>query len=206
MKIESFDKLPQTIYDYLAFLISAFFSPYVTALVFIIIISYKYAENISQFLPWMITFLLFAVIVPGFYVFWLLEARQIRDVHISDRNDRKIPFLLAGMSAIFGAILLFILDAARPVTVVGVVYAVNVIAVALITQFWKVSIHTALFSAVATISVILFGVHFWWLYLIIIPLAWARIHRQRHTIWQAVAGSLIAFVLTAATFWIFGYL
>ncbi|KKQ18669.1 MAG: hypothetical protein US31_C0002G0014 [Berkelbacteria bacterium GW2011_GWA1_36_9] len=187
-------------------MISALFSPYVTALVFIILISYHYSRNLSQFLPWMVTFLLFAIIIPGFYVLWLLESRQIRDIHISDKNDRKIPFLLAGVSSVIGAFLLFILGAAKPVTVIGVAYAVNVIAVALLTQVWKVSIHTALYSAIVTTSVILFGIHLWWLYLFLIPLAWSRIHRKRHTIWQAVAGSLIAFVLTAATFWFFGYL
>jgi len=192
--------------DYLAFAISAFFSPYITAAVFIVIISYSYSQNLTQFLPWMITFLLFAVIIPGSYVLWLLETRRIRDIHISDKNERKIPFLLAGASSVIGAFLLFILGAARPVIVIGTAYAVNVVGVALITQLWKVSIHTALFSALATISVILFGIHLWWLYLALIPLAWSRIHRRRHTIWQVVAGSLIAFVLTAATFWFFGYL
>lgn len=207
--MKEFDKAKQlthTLSDWLAFMISALFSPYVTALVFIVLVSYYYAQNLGQFLPWMATFLLFSVIIPGFYVLWLLERRKIHDIHISNINDRKIPFLLAGLSSIVGAILLFILGAAKQVSVIGVVYATNVIAVALLTQVWKVSIHTALFSAVATIAVILFGSHLWWLYLILIPLAWARIHRHRHTIWQAVAGSLIAFVLTTAVFWVFGYL
>lgn len=192
--------------DFIAFAISAFFSPYVTSLVFIILIAYHYSRDLGQFLPWMVTFVLFAVIIPGFYVLWLFESRKIRDIHISETRDRKVPFLLAGLSSIVGAVLLFILDAARPVEVVGAAYAVNVVFVALITQVWKISIHTALYSAVATISVILFGAGFWWLYLMLIPLAWSRIHRRRHTIWQAVAGSLIAFVLTAAVFWVFGYL
>lgn len=195
-----------TFFNYLAFAISAFFSPYITALVFIVIISYYYAHNLGQFLPWMITFLLFAIIIPGVYVLWLLESRQIRDIHISDKNARKIPFLITGASSIIGAIILFVLNAAKPVTMIGVAYAVNVIGIAIITQFWKVSIHTALYSAIVTIVVILFGVQFWWLYLILIPLAWSRIYRKRHTIWQAVAGSLIAFVLTAAVFWFYGYL
>lgn len=192
--------------DCLAFMISAFFSPYVTALVFIVLISYKYSDNIAQFLPWMITFLLFGVFIPGLYVLWLLETKKIKDIHISDANDRKLPFLIAGLSSIIGAILLFYLGAAKQVAVIGTVYAVNVVAVAFITQVWKISIHTSLFTAVATICIILIGPQLWWLYLILIALAWSRIHRKRHTIWQAVAGSLIAFVLTSATFWLFGYL
>lgn len=192
--------------DCTAFIISAIFSPYVTATVFIVGISYHYSVNLGEFLPWMITFLFFGIIIPGVYVLWLLETKKIKDIHIFNIEDRKIPFLLAGISSTVGAILLFVLDANRAVTVIGTAYAVNVLAIGLITQLWKISIHTALFSAVSTIIVILFGIQFWWLYLFLIPLSWSRIHRQRHTIWQAIIGSIIAFILTAATFWLFGYL
>jgi len=192
--------------DYLAFAISALFSPYITAAVFIIIVTYAYAQNLSQFLPWMVTFLAFAVIIPGIYTLWLMEVGKIADIHISGLKERKIPFLVAGILAVIGAIILIILDAAKPVIVMGVTYAVNALAVALVTQFWKISIHTALFSAVVTIAVVIFGPSYWWLYLILIPLAWSRIHRHRHTILQVVAGALLAFVLTTATFFIFGYL
>ena len=86
------------------------------------------------------------------------------------------------------------------------VYAINAVVIAIVTQFWKISVHMTMLSSIATVVVILFGIKFWWLYLFLIPLAWARIHRHRHTIWQAVTGSLVAFVLTALVFWLFGYL
>lgn len=192
--------------DYLAFGISTLFSPYITAAVFIIIVTYAYAQNLSQFLPWMVTFLAFAVIIPGIYTLWLMEVGKITDIHISGLKERKIPFLIAGILAVIGALILIILDAAKPVIVMGVIYAVNALAVALVTQFWKISIHTALFSAVVTIAVVIFGSSYWWLYLILVPLSWSRIHRHRHTILQVVAGALLAFVLTTATFFVFGYL
>jgi hypothetical protein len=195
----------KTFSDYLAFGISAVFSPYITAAVFIVIVIYFYAQSLSQFLPWVVTFLFFAIIVPGMYLLWLIEIKKITDVHLADRKDRKWPFLLAGVSSLIGAVILIFLGAARPVIVIGTTYAINAMVVALITLFWKISIHTALFSAVATIAVIVFGSAFWWLYLILVPLGWSRIHRHRHTVWQAVAGALLAFVLTAAVFWLFGY-
>jgi len=195
----------KTFSDYLAFGISAIFSPYITAAVFIIIVIYSYSQSLSEFLPWVVTFLFFAVIIPGMYLLWLLETKKITDIHLADRKERKWPFLLGGISAFAGAAILIIMQATRPIIVIGVTYAVNAMVVALITLFWKISIHTALFSAVATITVIVFGSSFWWLYLILIPLSWSRIHRHRHTVLQATAGALLAFVLTAAVFWLFGY-
>jgi membrane-associated phospholipid phosphatase len=192
--------------DYLAFIISAILSPYITALVFIVIITYKYSQNLGQFLPWMSIAFVFAVIIPGFYILWLLESKAINDIHISNLKDRKRPFLITGISSLIGAIILDLVHAARPVVVMAYAYAANAVVISAITQFWKVSVHTALFSAVSTIALILFGLKFWWLYLLLIPLAWSRIHRKRHSILQVVGGTLLAFVLTCAVFWGFGYL
>jgi len=191
--------------DYLAFFISVVLSPYISASVFIVIVTYAYSQNLTQFLPWMGTFFLFAVLIPAIYVLWLMEVGKISDVHISNQNERKTPFIVAGISSLMGVIILIALQAAQPVIVIGVAYAINALAVAMVTQFWKISIHTALFSSVCTVAIIIFGWQFAWLYLLLLPLAWSRVHRHRHTILQVVAGALLAFVLTTATFWGFGY-
>lgn len=192
--------------NYIAFGISAVLSPYAAAAVFIMIVVYSYAKDLNQFLPWMLTFFLFAIIVPGFYILWLLETKKIQDVHMARLEDRKLPFVVAAISSIIGAILLYFLHAARPVFVIAVIYAVNTLVIGFITQWWKISVHTGMFASIATISVIIFGTQFWWLYLLLIPLIWARVYRKRHTIWQAVAGALLVSFLTLATFWVFGYL
>lgn len=196
----------QQFFNYVAFSISAILSPYIAAAIFITIVVYRYAQNLNQFLPWMLTFFLFAIIVPGFYILWLLETKKIQDIHMAKLSERKIPFLVGAISAIIGAILLYYLDAARPVFIISVIYAVNSTVLALITQSWKISVHTGTFASIATVAVVVFGVGYWWLYLCLIPLAWARIFRRRHTIWQTVVGAILVTFLTLGTFWFFGYL
>ena len=196
----------KTFSDCVAFLISAIFSPYMTAAVFVVLASYKYATNMAQFLPWVLIFIFFATILPGLYILWLLEAGKIKDIHMADRHERKWPFLLAGISSIFGALLLFLLGTAHTVVAIAVTYAAIALIVALITLVWKISVHTAMFVSIITITVIIFGPVYAWFYLILVPLAWSRIHRKRHTILQVVAGALLAFVITSAVFWLFGYL
>lgn len=191
--------------DCVAFLISAILSPYIMVLVFAVVMIYSYSENLQQFLPWMLTFLIFAVLVPGLYALWLLESKKITDLHMSKLEERKRPFIFASISALVGAVVLFLMGASQQVAVMAITYAINAIVVAIITQFWKISIHTALFSSVVTITVILFGLPYAWFYLILIPLSWSRIHRKRHTIWQAVAGAFLAFIITTLIFWMFGY-
>lgn len=199
-------KKRRSLIDIFAFLISAFFSPYITATVFIVVIIYNSSHDIREFLPWMVTFLLFSLIIPGIFVLWRMEVGLVHDLHIADKNERKAPFLVAGISAIIGLVILLLMHAAHPVIVVAVAYAANTVLIAIITQYWKISIHTALFSSVATIAVILYGATFWWLYLILIPLSWSRVHRKRHTPLQAAAGAMLAFIGTVAVFWAFGYL
>lgn len=193
-------------WNILAFGISALFSPYVTAAVFIIIIVYLNTQNLGQFLPWMGIAFFFAIMIPGGYTLWKIEKKEITDIHLSEHAERKIPFMITAIAATAGAFVLFMIGAAKPVVVMMVAYAVNAIIVSLITLFWKVSIHTALYSSIITVLVILYGAKFAWLYLFLIPLAWSRIYRHRHTPEQAIGGALIAFVSTALVFWIFGYI
>lgn len=190
--------------NYLAFGISAIFSPYVSATIFIVAIIYNYTNSINQFLPWMATFFLFAIMIPGFYILWLLEAEKISDIHMANPDERKTPLLVAAVSSVVGAGVLYFLHAATPIFLISVVYAINSLMIAIITQWWKISVHTGMYASIVTIAIIIFGLPFAWLYLILIPLAWSRIYRKRHTIWQTASGAILTSILTLVTFWVFG--
>lgn len=200
------DKPLHNFFDFLAFGISALFSPYITAAIFIILITYTYASNLQQFLPWLGIAAFFAVIVPGGYVLWLIEKEGAQDIHLSDHEQRKVPFMIAAISSTVGAIALAAVGAARPVVLMGVTYAANAVMVGLLTLVWKVSIHTALLSSVITVIVIIFGPSYAWLYLLLIPLSWSRVYRRRHTLTQVIGGAMIAYVITSLVFWLYGYI
>lgn len=197
---------PRAFFNYVAFGISAMFSPYVAAAIFIVLIVYRYAQDLTQFLPWMLAFFAFAIVLPGFYILWLLEAKKISDIHMTNANDRKIPLLVAAASSVVGVVVLYFLHAVRPVFVISVVYAINSLALAIVTQKWKISVHTGTYATIATVATVIFGWQFAWLYLVLIPLGWARIFRKRHTFLQATTGALMTTFLTLLTLWVFGYI
>jgi len=124
---------------------------------------------------------------------------------MANPNERKIPMIVMAISALVGALVLFCLHAVRPVFVIAVIYALNSLVLAIISQWWKISVHTGTFASIATIAVIIFGPKFWWLYLILIPLAWSRIYRKRHSLWQTTFGALVTTVITLLVFFVFGY-
>lgn len=197
--------LIQKILNYVAFSVSMILSPYLTAAVFIVIVVYKYSANFTEFLPWLLIFFVFAIVIPGSYIFWLFETKKIGDIHIANQKDRRVPFIVMAVSSLVGTIILSIFGAVKQIIIIGAVYTANAIVVASITQVWKISVHMAMFASIATISVILFGNQCAWLYLLLIPLAWSRIYRKRHTPWQATAGAILASIMTAVIFKIFGY-
>ena len=66
-----------------------------------------------------------------------------------------------------------------------------------ITQVWKISFHTGVFTGCVTVLVlILHDARFAWLFLLVPLIAWARVRRKRHTLVQTVVGALIALINT----------
>jgi len=191
--------------DATAFLISVAFSPYLVTVIFISIVSYLYAANLEQFLPGILIGLLFIVVIPLGYSFWLLENKKIADIHLSDHQERKFPFTVGAASSVIGAVILFIFQLPTPILAVASAYALNAVIICLITWQWKISIHSAFFTASVLIVMLLFGSKFWSLFLFWIPLAWARIHRRKHTAEQVLAGAVVAVLVTFVVFHFFGY-
>ncbi len=204
-KIKEEKGFKAAILDVAAFLISAVFSPYLVSVLFILIISFIYADSLREFLPWILISLFFIAIIPASYIFWLVEKKRVSDIHLSNHKDRKIPFLISASSALMGVIILYFCGAATPILAVTLAYALNVTILFIITLFWKISIHSALFANLIFVCIVLFGDKYWPLFFLWIPLAWARVHRRKHTPEQVLFGALIAICVTAIVLYSFGY-
>ena len=71
----------------------------------------------------------------------------------------------------------------------------------LINLWWKISIHTAIVAASATVLVLLYG----WMAaasVALVPLtAWARVELESHSLAQTVSGALLASLLVIFMFY-----
>ncbi|HLC39079.1 MAG TPA: phosphatase PAP2 family protein [Patescibacteria group bacterium] len=191
--------------DALSFVISGIFSPYLLSVFFVLAVAFISTVDVTKFLPWILVGLFFLAAVPIIYIFWLHETDQISDLHMSNHQERKLPFLVSAVSALIGVIILFLMHAATPILAVTTAYAVNALVICGVTLYWKISIHSASFAASALILMLFFGAKFWPLFLFWIPLAWARVHRKKHTPDQVLAGAVLATLLTIIVFYAFGY-
>jgi len=182
----------------------AFFPPLV-ATVFFTFLVFWYSEDLSQGLQWLVTVSPFLIFFPLIFFAASLKLGWISDIDLSDRRERPYFLSVFLISLAAAIILLYFLDVPQKFLAYAVSGFVITIIAAVITLFWKISFHTAITSSVFAAIVILGGTRFLPLLLLIIPIGWSRLVLKKHTFWQVVGGTLLAFLVTGTVFYLFGF-
>jgi len=191
--------------DMVSFIISTLFSPLFVACVFFIIVAIAFNEDVKTFWPQLMIIIFFIAILPGTYILLLLEQRKIASIHLNSHQDRKMPFLFAAISSWLGFAIILLIGAPKAFLAMDLAFSLNVLIIAIITQWWKISIHSAVIAAIIMLTIILFGIKCWPLIFLWFLVSWARVFRKRHTIAQVVAGAFVAIIVTSSIFYFFGY-
>jgi membrane-associated phospholipid phosphatase len=160
-----------------------------------------YTAGYSKALAWTFISILLLIGPASLYVLFGYLTGHVTDINLSERDERLRPLALALTGAVIGTIFLFKKEAPTPIILVGVTLICELTVVILITLFWKISLHSLTLSSVITLFLLFFTGYAAFLYLLLIPVAWARIWRKRHTLNQtlmgAAAGAIIAFAVFA---------
>jgi membrane-associated phospholipid phosphatase len=121
---------------------------------------------------------------------------------VVNKEDRMQPLIAGVLGYLVGVILLYLLDAPWPATVLMICYTVVTAAVAVITPYWKISIHTCgVIGPSLGLAFVFWPVGL--LYLLILPpVAWSRYVLKKHTPMQLLMGALLGLVLTLIIFWL----
>lgn len=189
----------------LAELISwAFFPPFIATLFFTFLI-FWYAADFGEGLKWIVVVSPFLIIVPLIFFAVSLKLGWISDIDLSRREERP-AFLSVFIGSLAVALaVLYILKVPENLLIYVLSSLLVVIFSSIITLYWKISFHTAVTASVITAITILGGGAFSWMFLLILPVGWARVVLERHTLYQVIGGTLIASVITWAVFYLFGY-
>lgn len=137
-------------------------------------------------------------IAPIVLVLYLLVMGRT-DIHTSDEKRPPTffvpPIIAYGLAAaVFGMLrctTLYLLSTA---------YLLTTVVVLLVTLFWRISIHMAGFTGPITALILVFGIHYSLLYLLAIPLAWARTELKAHTLPQVVLGAAVGAITTTIVY------
>lgn len=142
-------------------------------------------------LGWGLLVALFYSVIP--MVIMVRGARRGRwDGHwVRERERRTVPFLLCLVSTAAGLVIMLAGGAPRAVVALALSMIATLLAVLVITRWWKVSVHaTVAGGAVATV-VLLYGP--WYLLLVagVAVVCWSRVMVEDHTAAQVVVGALL---------------
>ena len=147
---------------------------------------------------WSLVGMLFTVAIPAFIVDRGVRAGRYTDHHLREREQRAVPLGLAALSVATGVVVLVVAGAPREITALQVAVLVTVAVATGITLVWKISFHTAVVAAAASVLTLLGGP--WWaLSWVAVPVVgWARLVLRAHTLAQVVAGLVVGAGVTTA--------
>ncbi len=184
-------------------LISTILNPFSVSPVIFTLLSFHSASGILEALKWALISTALGMFPVFSGIIYLVRNGKLDTVFTSVRRQRTKIYLLCGLCAGVGYIILNYLQA-PPMLEAAFVTGLCVTTIFLcINLWWKISVHTALVAASATVLIILYG----WLAavtLVLLPLtAWARIELKHHSLAQVAAGALLAPLITVGVFYPF---
>jgi hypothetical protein len=139
---------------------------------------------------------LFGAILPLSSTYYLVRKGIIPDIYASDRETRTEPFLWAMASYLMGVTALLYVNAPFVVTALMACYFVNAIVMLIITFYWKISIHAVGVTGPITALVFQLGAKMLPFFLLMLPVAWARLELKAHDKKQVAAGAILSSFLT----------
>ena len=190
--------------DKTALFISAATSPFVVfSVVGVATISY-YANNLREFFLWNSIFLFLTLIVPLLYILQGVRTGRLTDLHLMLREQRLKPFVVSVVCNILLIVIFYLLELPKPIMILSTILLANEVIFLAITQFWKISIHSATLAGSITTAAVLIDSRFIALYLISPLSIWARVRRHRHNFLQGVAATFLAISISMIIFKLYG--
>ncbi len=177
-------------------LISAVASPFIVTPLFSLAVMAVYASRLSEFWLWAVPFIVLACFLPFGYIYYGVRRGWLTDLHLMKREQRQEPFAVSLLGSVLLVGSYLVLGVPNAILLLAVILLVNGIVFSVITYYWKISIHLAsLAGAIALVSLFI-SPKLAWLFLLLPFVIWARIRRNRHTLAQTVAASILVVVLT----------
>jgi len=188
----------------IANIISRVLNPFLVSLVIILVLSFESMPGILDAIKWSLLLSVISIAPVYATIIYFVRVRRLGRHFVDIRRQRTKIYLIASLCALTDYLVLFWLDAPLLLMATFIAGLSAVITFMGINLWWKISLHSAFIAASVTILVILYG---GWaaLSVVLLPLvAWARITLAHHSIAQVAVGALLASLIVATVFYLFG--
>jgi membrane-associated phospholipid phosphatase len=186
--------------DRIAVVVSEVLAPAVLVAVLLLSVGWHAGDSPGVSRWWGLPGALFAAVIPLGYVLHGVRTGRLTNHHIPERAARRIPLLFGTASLIAGLLLLLALGAPREVLALLTAGGVGLATFALVTHWWKMSIHAGVASGTVTALTVVYGE----IMLLGVPLVllgcWARVRLTAHTPAQVVVGAMVGALIAGTVF------
>lgn len=181
--------VPQSGYYRIAEWVSRLASPPLLAAISLWIAAQS-SPSPQQAYAWAFLAVFCMIVLPAAYLVYLHRSGQITDLDVYVRSQRIRPYLLSiGCSAAAWGLLER--SGAPPVfALIAAGGLLETIGLFVVNLRWKISAHVAAAGGLSFLAFLLTGASALPLLGIVPLVAWSRVHLQRHTLSQTVAGGL----------------
>lgn len=188
MMPKSFSAFPA----WVALATSIIFSPFIVPIVTAVFVIHKHAGTTKEVIHWLTVVAIFVTGLPVLAITLLSRFSKVSSIHLPTKEERLIPLCLTLTSMILGTVVLHQIGANQQIIWVCQAYIVNSIVFSAITPLWKISFHTSVTTGCIIVLMLLVHFNLIWLFLLIPLIAWARVYREKHTLLQTIAGTILA--------------
>lgn len=143
---------------------------------------------------------LFTAVLPTLILGFGARRQYWGERHVRRREDRIVAAPGVMASVITGTALLYGLDAPRAITALMTAMLTVLLALLVVTFFWKVSVHSAVASGAVAILTSVFGLEVLVLAVVVVLIACSRVRLRCHTVGQVAVGAFIGVAVGAPVF------
>lgn len=151
---------------------------------------------LSNGLRWRFLVMLLVVdaVLPALYMVYGLMKGKIKDWDITKREERMGLYFFTIFAHLFGVVAAYAVGKTDLFEILLVFWTMAVV-FAVVTLFWKISVHAGTNAAVVAFFNHYYGWdRFWWLVLVLIVVLWSRVEIKKHTWAQVLVGATLALV------------
>jgi len=188
----------------IAKLVSNILNPFLISLVIILLLSFESTRSLLDALRWSVILVAISLVPVYSVMVYFSRTGRLGSRFVDVRKQRTKIYLLAGICALVGCIILVYLEAPLILLATFVAGLSATVIFMGINLGWKISLHAAFIAASITLLVILYG-SLGIVAVMLLPLvAWARVELGHHSLAQVTIGALLAALIVVVVFYLFG--
>ncbi|MHB8104796.1 MAG: hypothetical protein ACYDG5_04570 [Dehalococcoidales bacterium] len=188
----------------IAQLVSNIINPFIVSAAVMVLLSFKDSSSTAEALKWTAISLAVSVLPVFVFVICLVRRKKMDGLFDNTRRQRRFVYLLASLLGAIGCLLMWLLNAPKPLAVTFTAGLAEIVIFMGINFYWKISLHTAFTAGAVTVVSLVYGTAALWTLILLPPVGWSRIALKQHSLLQVVSAAVLAGGIVAGTFAGFG--